>query len=420
MKFKAWCQTTVGKKCILILVGTVVLATVLFIVDSKSRLPTNEEGKSILYRNGYGEGDTEAEVTAQVEDMEGKEKLNVMIGEQEYAADETEVVLAEAGEKLERYILGENESLDLVRNDLNLISEIPNTSIEVSWETSDYKIMDATGAIQSENLDAGGTLITLTAVLSYNQAQVVEQLSACIYPPLLSDREAVRKSLEHALTQTEETTKSEKAVTLPDEINGKSVTWGQTNQQRCVGILLIGIVMAGLVILAEKENLKTQLKKKRRQMLLDYPEIINQYIVLLSAGLTAKNAWIRMVEEYEKKRETAQKKTEIRYAYEEMMYTMREMQSGRSEAECYERFGKRCELQEYLKFGAMLSQNLKKGSKGLAELLKNEAGNAFEERKNRAKKLGEEASTKLLLPMVLMLLVVFIIIIVPAFLSIQM
>ncbi len=123
-----------------------------------------------------------------------------------------------------------------------------------------------------------------------------------------------------------------------------------------------------------------------------------------------------MVEEYEKKKDHIG----IRYAYEEMIYTFREMQSGRSESECYERFGQRCGLQEYRKFGAMLAQNLKKGSKGLADLLKGEAANAFEERKNQAKKLGEEASTKLLLPMILMLLVVFIIIIVPAFLSIQM
>ena len=47
------------------------------------------------------------------------------------------------------------------------------------------------------------------------------------------------------------------------------------------------------------------------------------------------------------------------------------------------------------------------------------ADNAFEERKNRAKQLGEEAGTKLLLPMFLMLAVVLAVVIIPAFLSIQ-
>ena len=52
-------------------------------------------------------------------------------------------------------------------------------------------------------------------------------------------------------------------------------------------------------------------------------------------------------------------------------------------------------------------------------ILKQESDDAFEERKCLAKKLGEEAGTKLLFPMVLMLAVVLVMIIVPAFLSIQ-
>ena len=66
-----------------------------------------------------------------------------------------------------------------------------------------------------------------------------------------------------------------------------------------------------------------------------------------------------------------------------------------------------------------MSQNLRKGTKGLSELLKLESIQAFEELKARAKRLGEEAGTKLLLPMFLMLVVVLIIVIVPAFLTMQ-
>ena len=73
----------------------------------------------------------------------------------------------------------------------------------------------------------------------------------------------------------------------------------------------------------------------------------------------------------------------------------------------------------YMKFGAMLSQNLKKGNKGLAEMLSMESIQAFEERKSIAKKAGEEASTKLMLPMFAMLAVVLFMVIVPAFLSMQ-
>ena len=52
-------------------------------------------------------------------------------------------------------------------------------------------------------------------------------------------------------------------------------------------------------------------------------------------------------------------------------------------------------------------------------LLQREAQEAFEERKNMAKKLGEEAGTKLMIPLFFMLAVVFMIVTVPAFLTIQ-
>ena len=90
-----------------------------------------------------------------------------------------------------------------------------------------------------------------------------------------------------------------------------------------------------------------------------------------------------------------------------------------TEMESYENFGRRCNVQAYIRLGALLSQNLRKGTKGLVELLKMESIQAFEERKARAKKLGEEAGTKMLIPMFLMLAVVLVIVIVPAFLSMQ-
>ena len=106
-------------------------------------------------------------------------------------------------------------------------------------------------------------------------------------------------------------------------------------------------------------------------------------------------------------------------AYEEMVNVMYKISGGASEGECYEEYGIRCNLSEYRKFGMMLSQNLRKGTRGLTELLEREAEDAFEQRKNLAKKAGEEAGTKLMIPLFLMLIIVFAIVIVPAFFSIR-
>jgi hypothetical protein len=70
-----------------------------------------------------------------------------------------------------------------------------------------------------------------------------------------------------------------------------------------------------------------------------------------------------------------------------------------------------------MKFSTLIAQNLKKGNSGLCELLGREAVEAFESRKETAKRLGEEAGVKLLGPMMIMLIIVFMIILIPAFLS---
>ena len=72
---------------------------------------------------------------------------------------------------------------------------------------------------------------------------------------------------------------------------------------------------------------------------------------------------------------------------------------------------------QYMKFANLLVQNLRKGSNSILEALRREAGYALEDRKNMARKLGEEASTKLLLPMMLMLGIVMVLIIIPAYFS---
>ena len=51
------------------------------------------------------------------------------------------------------------------------------------------------------------------------------------------------------------------------------------------------------------------------------------------------------------------------------------------------------------------------------QLLEQEVSDAFEERKNLAKKSGEEAGTKMLFPMMMMFGIIIVIIMVPAFLS---
>jgi hypothetical protein len=103
-----------------------------------------------------------------------------------------------------------------------------------------------------------------------------------------------------------------------------------------------------------------------------------------------------------------------------MLITVRELKLGMPEKAAYEQFGRRVGLIPYIKFSALLSQNLIKGTRGFTDLLIIEAAEAFEDRKEATKRLGEEAGTKLLIPMMVLLILVFLVIMVPAFMSFQM
>ena len=70
-------------------------------------------------------------------------------------------------------------------------------------------------------------------------------------------------------------------------------------------------------------------------------------------------------------------------------------------------------MEPEIKAAAELAEELER----IALLLEQEAENGMEERKSLARKLGEEAGTKLLLPMMLMLILVVVILMVPAVLA---
>jgi tight adherence protein C len=133
-------------------------------------------------------------------------------------------------------------------------------------------------------------------------------------------------------------------------------------------------------------------------------------------NLQKKNSRLQEVRSRQRNRGKKENGKE-RAAYEEIRTTCYEMDSGISEAEAYRRFGERCGQVKYKTLATLLIQNLQKGSRHLSDLLEKESVEAWEERKRKARVLGEAAATKLLLPMVLMLLVVMAVIMLPAGLS---
>ncbi len=197
-------------------------------------------------------------------------------------------------------------------------------------------------------------------------------------------------------------------------VSGKEVRYKDPEFEKDYNAFYLCLVVLVLLPAFWRRERQEKLKERESQLLLDYPELVNKVMLLLSAGLTVRGCLERIGEEYCSR---IRKGGERKYVYEEICFSLQEMEHGVSETMALESFGKRCRLLPYLRFASMLNQNIRKGSEGLISLLEVEAVEAFEKRKEQVKIMGETAGTKLLLPMVLMLGVVMVIIVVPAFMT---
>lgn len=400
-------------KMAVVLAVSGMMTVLTFGADNSRGVPVDENGRSSVERNHPGKGKREEKLRVQI--GESNERITVVVPEEAFSEEEIQKEFEKAGKKLESLILGENQSLDEVRNNLKLVTQLPDSGIAVRWELNNYEIMNLQGELQPEALTEEGTLLRLDAFLSYKEEKAQYTFYANVFPVKLSGAEQKMQRLNEELKRLDEETQEEERMLLPDTVDGTKVIWSYEKDFRAMGILVLGIAMALAVYVSEKQKEKKEREERIRQLELDYTEVINRFTLFMGAGMPARKAWFKLAEEYENR----DKKKEKHVVYEEMVYTMHEIQSGASESECYEKFGERCGLAMYRKFGMLLSQNLKKGTKGIVLLLKQEVSDTFEERKILARKMGEEAGTKLLLPMFLMFGMVLVVIVIPAFFSMQ-
>ena len=203
-------------------------------------------------------------------------------------------------------------------------------------------------------------------------------------------------------------------MALPLEYDNSRITWKEKEDDNSITLLFILLIAGAASFVLKDKELAAQIEKRNEGLLKDYPGIVSQMVLYLGAGMTMRNIIGKLSENYVAKRKAGQEKS---FAYEELLRTTRELSAGKSESDAYEEFGYRCGGQQYTRLSTLLSQNLRKGNSELLRLLNEEARKAQEDRLDRARKAGEEAGTKLLLPMMLMLMIVMIIIMIPAYMT---
>ena len=150
----------------------------------------------------------------------------------------------------------------------------------------------------------------------------------------------------------------------------------------------------------------TKSQERRQAIQLEFPDFVNKLTLLVNAGLTVtRRERLRWIPG--------------RTPCTENSAAVQAVRSGISEYKAYEEFAKRCHVPAVTRFVTVVLQNIRKGNSELVPVLRLLADECWEMRKNAARKLGEEASTRLLLPMMLMFIAILLIVGMPAVLALR-
>lgn len=384
----------------------VIAGFILFILCSTFLNNTKLSG--YIERPYVDEDDTEVKI--EVEGLlEGSQKIEIPVSKRVYTNEEVKEAMKKGMDEILKILPGENTSLQNITTDLNPVSELSDLGLSLKWDFGDGDIVDIQGKVENENLSESVD-IDIGVTLSYESYEESYVIPARVMPKPLTADESLIKRFKDYISVADKKSAGESGFYLPESFEGKKLVYHLEDSMNFHLIWIMGIIVAILLYLREKNNDRQKLEKKKRELLKDYPDIVSKLIVFIGAGLSVRQSWEGIVKDYESENK------EKRYAYEEMAKSLARLKTGTPENVVYKEFGRSCLLRQYMKLASLLEQNRKSGISTLSTLLGMESQSAWEERLNLAKREGEELNTKLLLPLFMMLLIVMMIIIVPALL----
>ena len=363
--------------------------------------------KNIIVRNGYEGVEKNISLVAKSEGME--EEIEVFIEPLHYSKEQLDTFAEEVFEDIPNSyfcnskVTGEGKYI--IKNNLQLPTKIEEYPFELSWNSSDSEVIDSEGIITIKNAEDAKEVI-MTVTLSCYEYNWEKEYSLLVYKVEDVWRDSFSKKVEEVIEELDNSSADREKLVLPEEIEGHSIIYEEKSENTAVIVLGFGIVIIIILWILPDNNLSEKTKKRNEQLLADYAKLVSKLSLYMGAGLSFRSTIAKIAKGADKSR----------FYAKELEIVVREMENGISEQKAISKLAERCKIPCYMKLSVLINQNIRKGN-NIQIQLKEEVSKAFEERKNLARKYGEEAGTKLLFPMILMLLVVMVMIMYPAFVS---
>lgn len=405
--------------CMIIITGGIFMATMIAVTEYVNPVFDSDNR---IERDGYEGIDKTVSLWVDRADKE-RESITINVSHRVYKREELDNMSEDIINNVEKYILGNNISVENATYDLSLINHIDGYPFDISWRCDKPLILGRDGVIDYERLEEAlnddndtGIRVILNMVMSYEEYRKEAQIPICLKMPTKSEDQVFSEMLNTAIVIEDEASLENEYMKLPEYIDGVRIVYSEKKGTTYILLLILVIIAAVTVSSAKDNELNKMLKKKYEDMERDYPKIVNQYALYYCAGMHTKSIWHEICHNY---CEELKKGGKSRDAFEEMLIQDKRMIDGVGEMRAYNDFSEAVKLRSYRGFISIIEQALVKGKDNVVPILNKEADNAQKERMNRARILGEKAGTKMLVPMFMMLGVVLLIIIVPAFVSFQ-
>ncbi|WP_051251264.1 type II secretion system F family protein [Paenibacillus harenae] len=170
-------------------------------------------------------------------------------------------------------------------------------------------------------------------------------------------------------------------------------------------LLLIGILFGVLLALRPAVEAGRSVERRKQHLITELPEMLSKLMLLVGAGETVQTALARCLEG---------KDAERHPLYKEWRDAVSSLRNGQSFSTAMECFNRRCAVQEVSVFTTVLLLNYRRGGEHFVLALRELSYTLWEKRKAIARSRGEEASSKLVFPLVGILLVLMVLVAAPA------
>lgn len=386
-----------------------------------------------LNRNGLARAPENGEsrsqdVTATINGQ--KEELTIDIAPQEYSREEREALFKKVKSYIDEELPGQNKDLDNVKYPLNFVRGYPGENVAIQWSCDDYSLIGEDGTLGDLSDTVLPAETAVTAVITYSSYKEEYRKNIIITEYMRDQQEVLRDRLMNAIRQADQATKTTPFLKLPETAEGTPVTWSLPDSSLLPLILLLFAGLTAIIPVRRSEDLKKEIRERHDKLERSYPVFVHRMVLMLSAGMTVRRSWeilLADLKAHSGSRNAAsvspasavlrRSGDTVDYLAREMHFSWLQMRSGISEIRVYREFGARIGQPAYEQFSQLLVQIIRKGRGGIGDMMLREAENAQRARRDTAKKLGETAETKLLLPMIILLTVVILIVMAPALLD---